>query len=102
MLGVANLLMACSMLLLLELSGDAALYAAVMLTGLAYGGMNALSPAITSEIFGLTHMATIYPATSIALALGSIGLATQVSSHYMPPSPSLSLHPAVFTMLPAY
>ncbi|CAH8264700.1 unnamed protein product [Arabidopsis lyrata] len=47
------------------------LYIGSLLVGLAYGSQWSLMPTITSEIFGVRHMATIFYTISIASPVGS-------------------------------
>lgn len=47
------------------------LYIGTLLVGLAYGSQWSLMPTITSEIFGVLHMATIFYTISIASPVGS-------------------------------
>ncbi|XP_010540539.1 PREDICTED: protein NUCLEAR FUSION DEFECTIVE 4-like isoform X2 [Tarenaya hassleriana] len=47
------------------------LYMGSLLVGLAYGSQWSLMPTITSEIFGIKHMGTIYYTISIASPVGS-------------------------------
>ena len=43
---------------------------ACTLSGFAFGGMQGLAPAITSEIFGMTHFATNYSLLQLGPAVG--------------------------------
>ncbi|KAK9813424.1 hypothetical protein WJX73_007856 [Symbiochloris irregularis] len=49
------------------------------LSGLAFGGMQGIAPAITSEIFGMTHFATNYSLLQLGPAIGSTVLATYLA-----------------------
>lgn len=40
------------------------------LSGFAFGGMQGMAPAITSEIFGMTHFATNYSLLQLGPAVG--------------------------------
>ncbi|KAK9818432.1 hypothetical protein WJX72_012528 [[Myrmecia] bisecta] len=47
-----------------------------LLTGMAFGGFQGLTPAVTSELFGLQNFATNYALVQLGSALGSTFLAT--------------------------
>ena len=52
---------------------------AATLSGLAFGGMQGLAPAITSEIFGMTHFATNYSLLQLGPATGAQHRAPQAT-----------------------
>ncbi|KAJ4903579.1 Nodulin-like / Major Facilitator Superfamily protein [Raphanus sativus] len=54
------------------------LYVGSLLVGLAYGSQWALMPTITSEIFGIRHMGTIFYTISIASPVGSYFFSVKV------------------------
>ncbi|KAJ4974231.1 hypothetical protein NE237_007405 [Protea cynaroides] len=55
-----------------------ALYAGSVLVGVCYGSQWSLMPTITSEIFGVRHMGTIFNTISIASPIGSYILSVRV------------------------
>ncbi|XP_043706289.1 protein NUCLEAR FUSION DEFECTIVE 4-like isoform X2 [Telopea speciosissima] len=55
-----------------------ALYAGSVLVGVCYGSQWSLMPTITSEIFGVRHMGTIFNTISIASPVGSYILSVRV------------------------
>ena len=55
-----------------------ALYFGSIFIGLCYGSQWSLAPIITSEIFGLTHMGTVFNVISLASPLGSFILSVKV------------------------
>ncbi|XP_068663854.1 protein NUCLEAR FUSION DEFECTIVE 4 [Aristolochia californica] len=55
-----------------------ALYAGSVLVGVCYGSQWSLMPTITSEIFGLKHMGTIFNTIAIASPIGSYLLSVRV------------------------
>ncbi|CAN8287542.1 unnamed protein product [Cochlearia groenlandica] len=58
------------------------LYAGSVLIGMAYGSQWSLMPTITSEIFGIRHMGTIYFTISIAGPIGSYLLSVKVIGYF--------------------
>lgn len=54
------------------------LYIGTILIGLCYGSQWSLMPTITSEIFGVLHMGTIFNTIAIASPMGSYCLSVQV------------------------
>lgn len=52
---------------------------ACALSGFAFGGTQGIAPAITSEIFGMTHFATNYSMLQMGPAIGSTALATYLA-----------------------
>ncbi|ANM61368.1 Major facilitator superfamily protein [Arabidopsis thaliana] len=58
------------------------LYAGSVLIGMAYGSQWSLMPTITSEIFGIRHMGTIYFTISIAGPIGSYILSVKVIGYF--------------------
>ena len=54
------------------------LYIGSLIVGLAYGSQWALMPTITSEIFGIRHMGTIFYTISIASPVGSYFFSVKV------------------------
>uniref|UniRef100_A0A1J3G7S9 Putative transporter MCH1 n=1 Tax=Noccaea caerulescens TaxID=107243 RepID=A0A1J3G7S9_NOCCA len=58
------------------------LYAGSVLIGMAYGSQWSLMPTITSEIFGIRHMGTIYFTISIAGPVGSYLLSVKVIGYF--------------------
>ncbi|XP_010678619.2 protein NUCLEAR FUSION DEFECTIVE 4 isoform X2 [Beta vulgaris subsp. vulgaris] len=57
------------------------LYIGTILVGICYGAQWSLMPTITSEIFGVLHMGTIYNAIAIANPLGTYVLSVWVIGH---------------------
>ncbi|KAG9446848.1 hypothetical protein H6P81_012976 [Aristolochia fimbriata] len=55
-----------------------ALYAGSVLVGVCYGSQWSLMPTITSEIFGLKHMGTIFNTIALASPIGSYLLSVKV------------------------
>ncbi|XP_010255962.1 PREDICTED: protein NUCLEAR FUSION DEFECTIVE 4-like [Nelumbo nucifera] len=55
-----------------------ALYAGSILVGICYGSQWSLMPTISSEVFGVRHMGTIFNTISIASPLGSYILSVRV------------------------
>ncbi|OVA15348.1 Nodulin-like [Macleaya cordata] len=55
-----------------------ALYAGSILVGVCYGSQWSLMPTITSEIFGVAHMGTIFNTISVASPIGSYILSVRV------------------------
>ncbi|ESQ52032.1 hypothetical protein EUTSA_v10016523mg [Eutrema salsugineum] len=58
------------------------LYVGSVLIGMAYGSQWSLMPTITSEIFGIRHMGTIYFTISIAGPIGSYLLSVKVIGYF--------------------
>ncbi|CAA7019053.1 unnamed protein product [Microthlaspi erraticum] len=58
------------------------LYVGSLLVGLAYGSQWSLMPTITSEIFGIIHMATIFYTISIASPIGSYIFSVKVIGYF--------------------
>ncbi|KAH0930298.1 hypothetical protein HID58_016025, partial [Brassica napus] len=58
------------------------LYVGSVLIGMAYGSQWSLMPTITSEIFGIRHMGTIYFTISIAGPVGSYLLSVKVIGYF--------------------
>ncbi|XP_010509767.1 PREDICTED: protein NUCLEAR FUSION DEFECTIVE 4 [Camelina sativa] len=58
------------------------LYFGSVLIGMAYGSQWSLMPTITSEIFGIRHMGTIYFTISIAGPIGSYVLSVKVIGYF--------------------
>ncbi|KAK4402335.1 hypothetical protein Sango_0974200 [Sesamum angolense] len=54
------------------------LYVALLLVGVCFGSQWSLMPTITSEIFGVKHMGTIYNTIAVANPLGSYILSVRV------------------------
>ena len=67
-------------LLLLPTSSPAVLMCACLLGGSAYGAHAGLAPVIASELFGLTHLATIYMAINLGLGVGSYMFGTWLAA----------------------
>ncbi|KAG2309009.1 hypothetical protein Bca52824_028757 [Brassica carinata] len=61
---------------------QASLYIGSVLIGMAYGSQWSLMPTITSEIFGIRHMGTIYFTISIAGPVGSYLLSVKVIGYF--------------------
>uniref|UniRef100_A0A803L900 Nodulin-like domain-containing protein n=1 Tax=Chenopodium quinoa TaxID=63459 RepID=A0A803L900_CHEQI len=57
------------------------LYIGTILVGICYGALWSLMPTITSEIFGVLHMGTIYNAIAMANPLGTYVLSVWVIGH---------------------
>ncbi|XP_021866231.2 protein NUCLEAR FUSION DEFECTIVE 4 isoform X1 [Spinacia oleracea] len=57
------------------------LYIGTTLVGICYGALWSLMPTITSEIFGVLHMGTIYNAIAIGNPLGTYVLSVWVIGH---------------------
>ncbi|CAO2818652.1 unnamed protein product [Amaranthus hypochondriacus] len=57
------------------------LYVGTILVGICYGAQWSLMPTITSEIFGILHMGTIFNTISIASPLGTYFLSVWVIGH---------------------
>ncbi|KMZ64221.1 Nodulin-like / Major Facilitator Superfamily protein [Zostera marina] len=55
-----------------------ALYVGSVVVGICFGSQCSLMPTITSELFGLTHLGTIFNTISIASPLGSYVLSVKV------------------------
>lgn len=55
-----------------------ALYVGSVMVGICYGSQWSLMPTITSELFGMTHLGTIFNTISIASPLGSYFLSVEV------------------------
>ena len=75
---VAATLMACTQLFL-ALSTQAMLYAAIVLLGIAYGGLFCILPTMCSEYFGLRRFGTFWGVLAVAPALGSVVFGTLVA-----------------------
>ncbi|CAH2059444.1 unnamed protein product [Thlaspi arvense] len=58
------------------------LYIGSLLVGLAYGSQWSLMPTITSEIFGILHMGTIFYTISIASPIGSYIFSVKVIGYF--------------------
>ncbi|CAL9031186.1 unnamed protein product [Prunus brigantina] len=58
-----------------------ALYTGSLLVGVFYGSQWSLMPTITSEIFGVLHMGTIFNAITIAAPVGSYIFSVRVIGH---------------------
>ncbi|MQM17984.1 hypothetical protein Taro_050967 [Colocasia esculenta] len=54
------------------------LYAGSVVVGVCYGSQWSLMPTITSEIFGITHMGTIFNTVAVASPIGSYILSVRV------------------------
>ena len=74
---LSSLLMVAATLLLL--GGGGALYPAVFLTGLAYGGCFSMVAALTADLFGRKHFAGNYGALDFAPSIGGLVYATLIA-----------------------
>eukprot|EP00927_Polykrikos_kofoidii_P039103 TRINITY_DN33532_c0_g1_i1.p1 TRINITY_DN33532_c0_g1~~TRINITY_DN33532_c0_g1_i1.p1 ORF type:complete len:545 (-),score=68.11 TRINITY_DN33532_c0_g1_i1:296-1693(-) len=72
--GLGHLLLACFG------EGTLVLYPASCLCGFGYGGCFAMLATIPSEVFGLSHLGSIYGTYTIAVGGGSLLLATSLAS----------------------
>lgn len=61
---------------LLALATPGALYAAVVIGGISYGGLNGIMPPIISELWGLKNFGALYAANALAEGAGSYVMAT--------------------------
>ena len=53
---------------LLALATPGALYAAVAIGGISYGGLNGIMPAIISELWGLKNFGALYPLRAMLMS----------------------------------
>ena len=61
---------------MLTMNSKGALWISCVLGGLAFGAVNCMNATMVSEIFGLKHFGAIYGASSVALAVGSVLVAS--------------------------